>query len=213
MFGIHRATLGAKLFILSMQVLYLVIAGYWLMVTPLNSWARGLMVLALLVVCGRLTGMMFIWLPRGIGWTEAIGNSLAFALYYLGFPALLIWQATPRWGMVVIGSGCFIIGSVVNTTAELLRKPFKANPKNRGRLYTGGLFHYAIHINYFGDVLWVLGLALMTSNWWALLIPLGLLAMFVLTYIPQADAYLAKRYGADFQHYQATTKELIPWIW
>ncbi len=39
---------------------------------------------------------------------------------------------------------------MLNTVSELLRKSFKDNPVNQGKLYTGGLFKYAIHINYLG---------------------------------------------------------------
>ncbi|UIF28268.1 DUF1295 domain-containing protein [Levilactobacillus brevis] len=151
--------------------------------------------------------------PPGIGWSEAIGNSLAFALYYLGFPLLLIYGGHFIPVTYALGLLCFIGGSVINTTAELLRKPFKADPNNAGKLYRGGLFKYAIHINYFGDVLWVLGCALLVGNPYALLIPLMLLALFVFSYIPTADKYLADKYGAAFIAYQRDTKELIPFIW
>ncbi|MGR5960169.1 DUF1295 domain-containing protein [Bacillus cereus] len=41
---------------------------------------------------------------------------------------------------------------MLNTVSELLRKSFKDNPVNQGKLYTGGLFKYAIHINYLGGL-------------------------------------------------------------
>ena len=69
---------------------------------------------------------------------------------------------------------------MLNTVSELLRKSFKDNPVNQGKLYTGGLFKYAIHINYLGDCLWVLGLAFIASNIYSLFIPLGLFFVFVL---------------------------------
>ena len=47
----------------------------------------------------------------------------------------------------------FIIGSYINTYSEIQRKRFKDNPNNKGKLYTLGLFQYARHINYFGDIL------------------------------------------------------------
>jgi len=64
-----------------------------------------------------------------------------------------------------------------------------------------------------GDVLWVLGCALVTGNPYALLVPLLLLALFVFSYIPTADRYLAQKYGTAFTDYQRETKELIPFIW
>lgn len=209
MYGIHRQTTSAKLFILFIQLIYVAIDYKWIM-PHLTSLMITNMFLLILITFIRLNCMMFIWLPRGISWKEAIGNSLAFGLYYLGFPLLAIWG---NLNLVWIGWIFFILGSSVNTLSELLRKPFKADPRNKGKLYTGGLFKYAVHINYFGDVLWVLGFALVTGNLWSLLIPLMLLCMFIFSYIPTADKYLSKHYGQSFIDYNKKTKSLIPFIW
>lgn len=213
MYGLKHSASGAKLTILVAQCLYLGLSGYWLTTGNQSRLLTWTLAGCLAVIFFRLNAMMFLWLPRGIGWPEALGNSLAFALYYLGFPLLLIHGGHFNLVAYVLGLICFVAGSLINTTAELLRKPFKADPRNAGKLYRGGLFKYAIHINYFGDVLWVLGCALLTSNPFALLIPLMLLALFVFSYIPTADRYLADKYGAAFTAYQRETKELIPFIW
>jgi len=211
MFGIHQNTIYTKLFILVSQVIEMNIAG---IITHSAGWSN-ISIVVIWTMIGitflRLNAMMFIWLPRGISWREAIGNSLAFGLYYIVFPMLVRSEIyTP---ILILGILLFVIGGVINTTAELLRRPFKANPKNKGRLYTGGLFHYAVHINYFGDVLWVLGFALCTMNPWALVIPALLLLFFVTNYIPTANRYLRKKYGKEFVTYEANTKQLIPWVW
>lgn len=213
MYGRKQSATGAKLTILVAQCLYLCLSGYWLANGDQPRLLTWTLAGFLTIIFARLNAMMFWWLPRGIGWSEAIGNSLAFALYYLGFPLLLIYGGHFIPVTYALGLLCFIGGSVINTTAELLRKPFKADPNNAGKLYRGGLFKYAIHINYFGDVLWVLGCALLVGNPYALLIPLMLLALFVFSYIPTADKYLADKYGAAFIAYQRDTKELIPFIW
>ncbi|AKP65135.1 DUF1295 domain-containing protein [Levilactobacillus koreensis] len=213
MYGRQKSAPGAKVLILLAQCVYLFISGYWLIQWEPDHLLAVLVVSCLDITFLRLKAMMFIWLPRGIGWAEALGNSLAFGLYYLGFPLFLIFGGGRHLIAIVLGLLLFLIGSGLNTTAELLRKPFKDDPVNRGKLYRGGLFHYAIHINYFGDVLWVLGLALLTGNPYALLVPALLLTLFVFSYIPTADRYLAAKYGADFAAYQRETKELIPFVW
>ncbi|NLR33012.1 methyltransferase family protein [Levilactobacillus tujiorum] len=213
MYGRHHSATGAKLTILIAQCLYLLASGCWLATAdqpPLLTWT---MAGFLAIIFFRLNAMMFFWLPRGIGWSEALGNSLAFGLYYLGFPLLLIHGGQLNFWFYGLGLIFFGIGSTLNTAAELLRKPFKADPRNADKLYRGGLFKYAIHINYFGDVLWVLGCALLTGNLYALLIPLALLALFVFSYIPTADRYLTTKYGEAFTDYQRETKELIPFVW
>ncbi|MFC6261835.1 DUF1295 domain-containing protein [Levilactobacillus fujinensis] len=213
MYGRQKSAPGAKALILLTQCGYLLISGYWLIQWDPDQLLATLLVGCLDITFLRLNAMLFMWLPRGIGWAEALGNSLAFGLYYLGFPLFLIFGGGRHLIAVIFGLLLFLIGSSLNTAAELLRKPFKDDPANQGKLYRAGLFRYAIHINYFGDVLWVLGLALLTGNPYALLLPVLLLALFVFSYIPMADRYLAAKYGDDFRTYQRETKELIPFVW
>lgn len=212
MFTVAGRTLGVKVTILSAEILELIVS-IWIVrhssMPATLSWT----ILAMdAIIFLRMNAMMFLWLPRGIGWNEAVGNITGFALYYVGMPIFALWRH-PWWLMFAAGILLFLAGSTLNTTAELLRRPFRANPVNKGKLYTGGLFRYAIHINYLGDVIWVLGLALTTMNPWALTVPAVLLLVFVFRYIPAADAHMESHYADQFRKYQAHTKELIPGIW
>lgn len=214
MYGIHQKTIPAKLFILTVQLIYLLIDFKLLQGNnAINSLVTASITVFLIITFLRLNSMMFIWIPRGISWSEAIGNSLAFGIYYIGFPLLALRVSHFSLSILIFGYLFFVLGSLINTSSELLRKPFKDNPANKGKLYTGGLFKYSMHINYFGDILWVLGFALVTMNPWSLIIPMLLIALFVFSYIPNADRYLANKYGKQFEDYQKSTKKLIPFIW
>ncbi len=214
MYGINQSTIKEKILIVVAEMIYLVIAYYLLFITYDKSGIALGLFIALIITALRLTAMMFIWLTRGIAWQEAIMNSMAFGIYYLGFPILMITSnQDPNVVVLILGWVLFVGGSMLNTVSELLRKPFKDNPDNQGMLYTGGLFKYAIHINYLGDCLWVLGLALISNNIYSLLIPLGLILVFVFGYIPKSDDYLQSKYGEQFTVYKLKTKKLIPFIW
>ncbi|MCG7436056.1 DUF1295 domain-containing protein [Lysinibacillus fusiformis] len=214
MYGINQPTIKEKILIVVAEIIYLVIAYYLLFITYDKSGIALGLFIALIITALRLTAMMFIWLTRGIAWQEAIMNSMAFGIYYLGFPILMITSnQDPNVVVLILGWVLFVGGSMLNTVSELLRKPFKDNPDNQGMLYTGGLFKYAIHINYLGDCLWVLGLALISNNIYSLLIPLGLILVFVFGYIPKSDDYLQSKYGEQFTVYKLKTKKLIPFIW
>ena len=80
-------------------------------------------------------------------------------------------------------------------------------------LYTEGLFHYAVHINYFGDLLLFTGFSLITGSPYTLLVPAVMLAGFIFANIPALDAHLHAKYGATFDAYAAKTKKLIPLIY
>ncbi len=103
-------------------------------------------------------------------------------------------QPDPVGSLTVIGLLMFAVGSWLNTYSEWQRYLWKARPENKGRLYTGGLFAYAMHINYFGDVVLFTGLALITQSWQALVVPVLMVCGFVLINIPTSDWHLAERY-------------------
>jgi len=161
----------------------------------------------------RMTFMMLVLLKRHIPLEESLSVPLAFGIYYVGFPLLAANRPSPLDLLDVLGIALFVVGSVINSGAELQRHFWKAHPENAGKLYTGGLFRYAIHINYFGDVLWVTGYALVTHNLWSALIPAFLFVMFAAANIPKLDAYLRTKYGEAFVAYEGRTKRFIPGVY
>ena len=138
---------------------------------------------------------------------------IGFAVYQIGFVLLGGWQSSPLKVLDILGVLLFIIGSYVNTYSEIQRKRFKDDPNNKGKLYTQGLFQFARHINYFGDVCWVTGWAMITHNLWSGTIPIMLTLGFILFFIPELSSYLEKKYGTDYQNWSKDTKKLIPFIY
>jgi steroid 5-alpha reductase family enzyme len=84
----------------------------------------------------------------------------------------------------------------------------KKNKKNKRKLYTIGLFKYSIHINYFGDVLWVSAYAIITRNYYAIAIPILLFCLFIFWNIPALDKYLANHYKGEFEEYKKKNKKI-----
>jgi steroid 5-alpha reductase family enzyme len=144
---------------------------------------------------------------------ELFGVIAACAAYQIGFVLLGGWQSDPISLFDVVGILLFIIGSYINTYSEIQRKRFKDNPNNKGKLYTQGLFQYARHINFFGDVCWVTGWAIITHNLWSGIIPIMLTLGFILFNIPILSSYLEKKYGVDYLDWIKNTKKLIPFIY
>ena len=159
----------------------------------------------------NLTGLYL--LKRKIPIDEFFGVTTAFAAYQIGFVLLGAWQPDPLNVLDVFGVLLFIIGSYFNTYSEIQRNRFKNDPNNKGKLYTQGLFKYAKHINYFGDVCWVTGWAIITHNLWAGIVPIMLTLGFIFFGIPELSSYLEKKYGDDYQEWSKDTKKLIPFIY
>ena len=113
----------------------------------------------------------------------------------------------------VAGFILFAAGSWMNSYAEYARHLWKQRPENRGRLYTGGLFRYSRHPNYFGDLLSFAGLCLISGAWVTAVIPLLMPAGFVFVNVPVLDSHLRDHYGAAFDEYAQRARKLIPFIW
>lgn len=166
-----------------------------------------------IIVFFRIGIMMLFFLKRKIPWAESVSVPIAFALYYLGF-SLLVLPVNQSIGFVdYLGIFIFIAGSFINTYSEFLRNNWKKNPANKGKLYIKGFFKYSMHINYFGDLLWVSGYAILTGNWYSVFIPIFLFCFFIFYNIPKLDQYLQSKYGGDFVKYKSHIKKLIPLIY
>lgn len=166
-----------------------------------------------LIILARMGVMMFVFLKRQIPWSEAFSVPVAFAIYYLGFSILVLPNSAPLGLFDFIGIGIFALGCFLNTASEWQRHIFKSDPTNKDKLYTGGLFGVSMHINFFGDVLWVLGYAMIANHLIGYALPILLLIFFAFFNVPKLDTYLRERYGQPFKDYEAKTKRLIPFVW
>ncbi|KZF22239.1 hypothetical protein L228DRAFT_239231 [Xylona heveae TC161] len=113
------------------------------------------------------------------------------------------------------GVGLFVTGISMELISEFQRKAFKADPKNEGKPYGGGLFTFARHINLGGYVTWRTGYALAAAG-----LPLGLFTGGFLLYdfthraVPSVDEYCTKRYGEEWKAIkQRVPYRLIPGIY
>lgn len=161
----------------------------------------------------RLTFTSFCLLKRKFEWGELVGVMFACVTYQIGF-ALLGATEAASFGIVgIVGIGLFVFGSYLNTWSEIQRKRFKDNPDNKGKLFMGGLFRYARHINYFGDTLWVAGWAMATRNPWSAVIAIALTAGFIFFFIPSLSGHLERKYGDQYDEWAETTKKFVPFVY
>ena len=155
---------------------------------------------------------MFIFLQRSISWSEALSIPFAFILYFLGFPLFIYTNTHPLGWSDGVALFLFFLGSFLNTFSEFQRFLWKKKEENKGKLYTKGLFSLSMHINYFGDLLWVFGYVILTQNLYSSSILLLLFLFFVFYNIPLLDNYLKEKYP-EFEEYEKSTKKLIPFIY
>lgn len=227
MHGQQETTQTPRLLLAVTNLLLLLIAG-WLYLPAGSAWigrqlwdvqgagdpARRLVLwLFGLIFWGRLLVTGFVLLRRRFDWSEFGGVVFACVVYQVGFALLGTASARPIGAWDVLGIGLFLVGGAVNTGSEYQRRRFKDRPINQGKLYRQGLFRYVRHVNYLGDVLWVLGWALLTARGWSLLIPLLLTAGFIFFFIPDLSRHLRERYGQAYEQWTQESWALIPFVY
>eukprot|EP01006_Ploeotia_vitrea_P060943 TRINITY_DN76898_c0_g1_i1.p1 TRINITY_DN76898_c0_g1~~TRINITY_DN76898_c0_g1_i1.p1 ORF type:complete len:241 (+),score=19.11 TRINITY_DN76898_c0_g1_i1:26-724(+) len=106
----------------------------------------------------------------------------------------------------------YITGSIFGTLSEWQRTQFKKNPRNKGKLFTGGLYSLCRHPNYFGDVLLFTGWGLLSGSWINLWLPLVMFFNFLFAHVPDMEKYMKERYKAEWPEYERKTKSLVPFV-
>ena len=181
---------------------------------PLGNSGRQVVLLACtLIYVLRAATTLFVFVKRRIPWWEAAwgGSLIGIVLFFFLREGLRVPQ--PLGLIDLVGILLYATGSYVGTASEYTRHLWKASPQNQGHLYTGGLFRYSRHINYFGDLLLFLGCGFLTRQLWTVIVPLAMGLNFALVIIPAHDAYLATRYSAEFDEYAQRTKKLVPFLY
>jgi steroid 5-alpha reductase family enzyme len=161
----------------------------------------------------RLVISLFVFIKRKVNWFEGIAVGILYGIVVAMFAvwgsrineAVLFWDVT--------GFTLFCIGSFINSVSDYQRYVWKMQRENQGRIYTGGLFRYAMHINYFGDGLMFFGFAIVTQNFMSFIPVLLIILNLILLQIPSLDAHLNNKYGTEFEEYASKTKKFIPFIY
>jgi steroid 5-alpha reductase family enzyme len=129
-------------------------------------------------------------------------------LWALSQPAGLPYPA-----MMALGLALFAIGFVTETMADFQLSRFRADPANRGKLFTGGLFARVRHPNYLGEIVLWTGIAIAalgaTGSFLPLLTPVAIAALLIkVSGPPLLEEHLRARPG--YEHWRATTPALWP---
>ncbi len=189
--------------------------GGWLgwMWRPGDMVRRGCLAIALSIYYVRILFTEFVFLKRGVSWSEVFTIiPWMFCIYLL--LAATGGQNASRFGVSGgIGIVLFAAGSWMNSHAEYARHVWKGRPENRERLYMGGLFRYSRHPNYLGDLISFSGLCLISGVWVTAAIPITMLAGFLFVNVPMLDSHLHEKYGKEFDEYASRTCKLIPFVY
>ncbi|KAF2153437.1 hypothetical protein K461DRAFT_224906 [Myriangium duriaei CBS 260.36] len=115
---------------------------------------------------------------------------------------------------LLIGAVLYAVGIVVESLSETQRYLFKKDPKNKGKVYTGGLFSVARHINFTGYVTWRIGYGIAAGGYAWGLFNFAMVLVGFWRAIPPLNHYCEERYGEQWQQYKRQTPyKMLPGVW
>jgi len=121
----------------------------------------------------------------------------------------------------IIGIALWLVGFVIEVTADSQKTRFSADPANRGRFIQNGLWARSRHPNYFGEILLWIGVALtalpVLQGWQlvTLISPFFVALLLIrVSGIPLLEKRADAKWGGqpDYEAYKKRTPVLIPRI-
>ena len=122
-------------------------------------------------------------------------------------------------GFAVAGLLVWLLGFGLEVVADLQKSRFNADPANKGRFISTGLWGLSRHPNYFGEILLWLGVAIIALpvlqgwQWVALISPVFVAVLLTrVSGVPLLERKADAKWGgqADYEAYKAQTPVLIP---
>ncbi len=220
------------------------IAVYWFIVSYMQSEVvsiRQILVLSLIAIWAvRLT---FNWIKQWEGLNDEdwryvrIKHKTGKAYWlvsFLGihmFPTVLVYLGCLSVYVALLSNGrAFnvfdVLGLIVTGVAILIEavsdfqlQSFVKKQKTgsgQKKVMSYGLWKYSRHPNYFGEILFWIGLfffALASSpaHWWAIFGPVSMVLLFTMISIPMMEKHVLKK-RSHYKDYINKTSPLIPWI-
>ena len=159
-------------------------------------------------------GPRFWWISF---WTVYLLQGLI--MWVVGLPVWVAMRSAEPSDLTLIdglGLAVFLAGLFFETVGDWQLTRFKANPANKGKLLTTGLWRYTRHPNYFGDALVWWGLTLFAlatpGSVWVVISPV--MMTFLLMRV-SGVALLEKRLcesKPEFRDYVQRTNAFLPWF-
>lgn len=118
-------------------------------------------------------------------------------------------------GVITLGVAVWGVGFFFEAVGDWQLRRFIAEPANKGKLMTRGLWRYTRHPNYFGEMtqwwgIWLISLGAAPALWWVTILgPLTItgLLLFV-SGVPLSEKHFEGRAGWDA--YRHRTSKLVP---
>jgi len=159
---------------------------------------------------GSLPRFLGVWTIQGL-WVSvtasaawiALSSSVPLGIDVFAVIGLLLWAT----------------GFAIEVIADRQKSAFRADPANRGRFISSGLWSRSRHPNYFGEILLWIGVAVMAFpalhgwQWVGLVSPVFVALLIIrVSGVPLLEAKADAKWGdqPDYQEYRRRTPVLVP---
>lgn len=153
--------------------------------------------------------------------TWTISGAWVYVTMAPGLAALSSAESVALDTFFAVGLSLWLAGFAFEVVADRQKTLFRADPENKGKFITTGLWSISRHPNYFGEiVLWV-GISVIAfpvlSGWQYLTLISPVFVIFLLTRVSGVNLLETrgmKRWGEDpvYQEYLANTPALVPFV-
>ena len=223
-----------RFFDLTGSLTYLSITALLVVLTP-GVDARGLLLAAMVSAWALRLGTFLFRRVHRAGKDDRFDDLKPSFLRFLNvwtiqglwvtFTAAAAWVAitsatrVPLDAFAVVGLLLWGAGFGLEVVADLQKSRFNADPANKGRFISTGLWAVSRHPNYLGEILLWVGVALVALpalrgwQWVALISPLFVTLLLTrVSGIPLLEKKAHRKWGgqADYEAYKASTPVLVP---
>eukprot|EP00047_Mylnosiga_fluctuans_P002047 m.222944 g.222944 ORF g.222944 m.222944 type:complete len:341 (-) comp10852_c0_seq1:146-1168(-) len=197
-----------------------------------------LLSLAVLTWCARLGSFLFMRINKHGGIDSRFTTIKPSLLRFLGAWTLQgLWvfvtslpvlaanasPHSPPLGMQdTVGLAVYTLGLSIEVLADTQKTAFHADPANKNKFISLGLWSLSRHPNYFGEIMLWTGISISAASafhtagmWASLLSPVFVAALLIfVSGIPLLERAADKRWGDDpeYKAYKARTPVLIPFV-
>ena len=179
-----------------------------------------------LLVFLAMTGVLVVKQSIWVFYISNEAMTLSFAFFgvvadfiYEGICAVVFSAAysNPLWRpeFLYYGAAVHFLAAAVELGAELQRKRFKDDPRNKGKLCTKALWGVVRHPNFAMNVVYGAAYGFAVGGPVFAVLPVAMyLGNFVTNAIPPKEVYLADKYGEQWERYRRVTRwKLCPGVY
>lgn len=213
---------------------YISVAVLAVVLSPGADW-RAILLMALVVIwAGRLGTFLFRRIHKSGKDDRFDEIKTSFAKFLLTWSLQGLWvtftaaatlaaittDVRKEFGVwAIIGLLIWVFGFTFEAVADAQKSRFKANPENKGKFISSGLWSLSRHPNYFGEIVIWIGVALIAfpvlHGWqYATLISPVFVALLLIKIsgIPMLEKKADNRWGGqeDYERYKKNTPVLVP---